>query len=104
MNEPFDKDQASHRQAYVEKMKAKLDEWNADIDKLEARAASAREDVQIGVQRHLDELKAARADATRRLKELQDAGLDAWESVRHGAEAAWDDMAKAFREAADRFK
>lgn len=94
----------NERQAYIEKMKAKLDEWNADIDKLEARARDAEADARIRLHQQLDELKATREDAARRVRELQDAGSDAWESMRQGAEAAWEEMARAFRDASNRFK
>ena len=94
----------NERQAYIEKMKARLDEWNADIEKLEARAKRAEADAQIGVQKQLDQLKATRDDAAKRLRELQDASADAWEVMRQGAEAAWEDMANAFKEATSRFK
>ena len=35
------------RQAYTDKMKAKLDEWNPGIDKSEAQARSTEADTQI---------------------------------------------------------
>ena len=94
----------NERQDYIEKMKAKLDERNADIDKLEARARDAEADARIRLHQQLDELKATREDAARRVRELQDAGSDAWESMRQGAEAAWEEMARAFRDASNRFK
>ena len=94
----------NERQAYIEKMKAKLDEWNADIDKLAAQAKSAEADAQLRFQQQLDELKASRDQAARQLKELQNASADAWETMRQGAEAAWEEMAKAFKDAAHRFK
>ncbi len=58
----------NERQAYTEKMKAKLDEWNADIDKLEAQAKNAEADAQIKFQQQLDRLKATRDDAAKRLR------------------------------------
>ncbi len=94
----------NERQAYIEKIKAKLDEWNADIDKLEAQARNAGADAQLRFHQQLDELKASRDDAARQLRELQNASADAWETLRQGAEAAWEEMAKAFKDAADRLK
>lgn len=33
------------KDAYVEKLHAKLDEWSADIDKLKAKADAARHEI-----------------------------------------------------------
>jgi len=94
----------NEREAYVQKMKAKLDEWNADIDKLEAQTSKVQADAKLRYQKQLSELKSNRDAAAKKLRELQDASVDAWEAMRRGTEAAWADMAKAFREAAERFK
>lgn len=45
----------SEKDAYVEKMKAKLDEWNAEIDKLQAKAKQAEADAEI---QYNDEISA----------------------------------------------
>jgi len=94
----------SDRDAYVEKMKAKLDEWNAGIEKLEAQARVAQADARIKYQGQLAELKAGRDTAAQKLRELQNASVDAWSTLRQGTDAAWEAMAKAFKDAADRFK
>ncbi len=94
----------NEREAYVQKMKAKLDEWNADIEKLDAQTRKAQADAKVRYEKQLTELKANRDAAAQKLRELQNASVDAWESMRRGTEAAWADMAKAFREAAERFK
>jgi uncharacterized coiled-coil DUF342 family protein len=94
----------SERDAYVAKMKAKLDEWNAEIQKFEARAGAASAEAKLKYEQQVAELKARRDEAARKLRELQDAGAGAWESLREGTEAAWSAMAKAFKDAAARFR
>ncbi|MGJ7457802.1 hypothetical protein ACR80S_01110 [Halomonas sp. MA07-2] len=37
----------SNREAYEQKLKAKLDEWLADIDKVRAKARGAKADARI---------------------------------------------------------
>ena len=56
----------SERDAYVAKMKAKLDEWNAAIDQFEARAGVAQADARLMYERQLGELKANRDAAAHR--------------------------------------
>ena len=45
------------RDLYVAKLKAKLDEWNAGIDKYEAQVREAQADAKIRYERQLAELK-----------------------------------------------
>lgn len=92
------------RDAYIEKMKAKIDEWSADIDKFEAKARGAKADVKIKYEEQLAAMRGEREKARAKLRELQDASEDAWERLRQGAESAWTSMAKAFKDAAERFR
>ncbi|OOG21008.1 conserved coiled coil protein [Thioalkalivibrio denitrificans] len=94
----------SDRDQYIEKMKARLDEWNADLAKLEAQAKSAEADMRMQYDRHIEELRRQRDQAEKQLRELRDAGEESWERIRKSMEAAWDDMSRAFRDAADRFR
>lgn len=94
----------SERDAYIEKMKAQLDAWNAKIDQFEAQSRKAGADAQLQYEKQLDELRESRDDAVKHLKELQDASNEAWASLQRGAEDAWDEMSKAFKNAAERFK
>lgn len=61
----------SDRDAYVDKMKAKIDEWNADLAKLEARSRGAEADMRVKYDQQIKELREQRERAEKRLKELQ---------------------------------
>ena len=45
------------RSAYVDKMKAKVDEWTADIEKMQAKAKGAQADARIEYGKQLDEMR-----------------------------------------------
>lgn len=92
------------RDAYVEKMKAQLDEWNAEMDKLVARANAAEADMKLKYNEQIEALRKQREEANQRLRELQSASEAAWESLRAGMETAWEDMSKAVKDAASRFR
>lgn len=94
----------SDRDVYVEKMKAKIDEWNADLAKLEARSREAEADMRLKYDAQIQEMREQREKAEERLKELQRASEESWKRMRDGMESAWDEMTRAFREAADRFR
>ncbi|XSG84548.1 MAG: hypothetical protein ACPW60_12535 [Methylohalobius sp. ZOD2] len=94
----------SERDAYVQKMKAKLDEWNAELDKLSAKAEAAEADAKLEYQDQIDELEKLRNQARQKLGEVESASDDAWEDVRQGAEAALNEMNNAISNALKRFK
>ena len=92
------------RDAYVQKMKARLDEWNAEIDRLSAKAAASQADAKLEYDKQIEALKKQRDEAGQRLNELQSVSEDAWEDMRAGVDAAWDKMTDALDTAASRFK
>lgn len=87
------------KSAYAKKFEAQLDEWDAEIDKIEARARQAGADAQIEYQRQLDELRRKRGRARQKLDELESAGQEAWEEIRQGLEAARTELSDALKSA-----
>ena len=94
----------STRDAYVAKMKAALDEWNAELSKLEARAASAEADAKLRYEKQIEALREQREEARAKLRELESASDAAWRDMQRGAEAAWSSMNQAWRDAMKRFR
>lgn len=92
------------RDAYVEKVKATLDEWNAELKRLEAKAASAQADARIKYHAQIEALRKQRDEGRARLHELESASESAWQDMRRGFESAWDDMNRAFHDAMKRFR
>ncbi|MDN3521877.1 coiled coil domain-containing protein [Halomonas ramblicola] len=94
----------SNREAYEQKLQAKLDEWQAEVDKLKARAQGAQADARIEYQEEIDRLESHRDEARQKLAELREASDDAWEDVKDGVERAWDSVSESFKSARSRFK
>lgn len=94
----------STRDAYVEKLKAKLDEWKAALERFEAKANGAEADAKIEYDEQIRELKGQREEAERQLRELEHAREDAWRDMRNGLESAWKRIETAFSDAKGRFK
>ena len=94
----------SKREAYVEKFKAKLDEWNAEISKMEAKAKGAGADSKLKYEEQITEVKSRRDKARDRLKEVRESSDEAWEDLKAGADQAWKSVSDAVTEAWSRFK
>ena len=92
------------RDAYVQKLKAQLDEWNADINKLEAKSDQAEAGAKIEYHKRIADLRARRKVVEDKIGELQQAGEGAWEDLKSGVQGAWDAMEQAIKSARTRFK
>jgi hypothetical protein len=92
------------RKAYEEKLDAQLQEWNAQIALLKARAENAKADAKIGYYKAIDALEHKQNEARTKLHELKTAGDEAWEAVKAGAEKVWAEVKTAYHDAASRFK
>lgn len=92
------------RDEYLENFKAKLDEWNSEIDKLEGHAREAQADAKAQYEKQLVALREMRDDAQSKLREMQKATDEAWDVMLRGTEKAWQTWASAFEKAQSKFK
>ena len=94
----------SSRDEYIRKMQAKLEEWNAEIDTLIAKAGEVSADVTKEYHEQIDTLKVKQAVARQKIEELKQAGESAWVDLKSGIEQAWSAMGEAIDSAKSRFK
>ncbi|MEX2473044.1 MAG: coiled coil domain-containing protein [Gemmatimonadota bacterium] len=92
------------KELYQQQKRAQLDEWQAEVDQLKAKASGASATAQLKLNEHVAVLKDKIEEGKARLAEIEEANDDAWESMKDGVDSAWDSMKSAFREAVDRFK
>lgn len=95
--------QMDYKNAYAQNVEARLDQWRAEIDKLQAQADEASANAQLNYQKEIDDLRDGQEQAQRKLYELGQAQGAAWKDLKSGVESAWDDLGKAVRSASDRF-
>ena len=94
----------SEKSAYQAKLEAQLEEWRADMEKMQARAKQLNAEARVEYERQLAALQRRQEDAAERLRAMRRANEEAWEDMRKGAEKAWDDMAAAMRDAMSRYR
>ncbi len=93
------------KEAYQEKVDAQLKVWSAEFKELQAKAEMAKADAKIELakaeakielQKHLQNLQAKQEVAQQKLKELKEAGADAWEKAKPDLEKAIDNLKSAW--------
>lgn len=93
----------SNKEAYKQKVRAQLDEWKAEADKLRAKIKKNQADKKIDSSKYLDELKVKQQEARAKLKQLEDSGEDAWEDIKSGLEKATSELKSSFQKARAKF-
>jgi predicted nucleic acid-binding Zn-ribbon protein len=91
------------RHEYIDKLKEKLDEWDADIDELEARAQNTKTELEFEIKDQITALKLRRDIMKLKLNEIRDSSEEAWEDIKVGAEEAWADVKEAMKKAKSHF-
>lgn len=79
----------SKRDEYVERMKQQLEEWNEDLDGLEARLSEMTEPVRSTLEPQVAKARKGYADARQKLREIRDAGEESWEEMTDDVEHVW---------------
>lgn len=92
------------KELYKQKFQAQLDGWQADIDKLKAKALTSKADLQLEMNKLTDELEVSAKSAKEKLAELTDASGDAIDTVKSGVESAWESLKSSVHDAVSKFK
>lgn len=100
----FMTDQDPKKEAYKEKFKAQLHVWQAEIDKMKAKAEKAEADAKIEYQKQLDKLRDMQDEAWEDFEKLRNAGERAWDEIKVETEKNWLKMNNTIKEAIDKIK
>lgn len=86
----------SKRDEYIEMVKARLDAWNAEIKKLEAKYEEAEAGARLRLKEQIQSLRRHREDAQEQIRRIEDAAEGAWHEIARGAEQAWKRIGDVF--------
>ncbi|MCI0668071.1 MAG: coiled coil domain-containing protein [Methylococcaceae bacterium] len=89
---------------YIESLASELKEWSAQIDLLAAKTENAAAHVKLRYVEELDALRAKQHEAAEKIKELEEASGDAWETVKETADQVWDDLKTGLASTVSKFK
>lgn len=90
------------RATYVERVKSRLDEWNVEIETLEARASKASDDARAQLEKTIAEVREDYQEARARLDGVRHARGDAWQDLKDGMQKAWADLRQSIDDASSR--
>lgn len=91
------------KDVYVQKLHAKIDEWNADIDRLSARLDGLEAQQRGALQKQIEDLKARCRALGQKAADLQNRGDSAWEDLKQGMEQAREALETSVQTAKSRF-
>lgn len=77
------------RDEYVERVKKRLDDWNADIKKLEGAYEKAETGARLRLKEQIQSLHRHREEAQAQIRRIEDAAEEVWHEIARGAEDAW---------------
>lgn len=81
-----------------QKMQAKIDEWRAELDKLEAQARGASADARLKLDEQMEDLRSRIDEGKSALAALAEKGEEAWASFKEKAASTWDATKAAYEE------
>ncbi len=70
------------RNKYIDKLTAQLKGWEAEIQKLEAKADKASADVKAEYEERIKELRDKKDKANSKLEELRQSSQESWEDLK----------------------
>ncbi len=91
------------REAYVQGLKALLHEWDAEIERLAAKAHRADEDARVEYNKKLDDLRKKRKDLEDKIDTILHSGEDTWEDLKQGLENSWGILKASLSQAKSEF-
>jgi chromosome segregation ATPase len=91
------------KEEFQKKLESQLNELDAKIAKLHEKGRDLKDKAKANWDQKMAELETKRKAATAKLDEVGHASAEAWKDVQNGAQSAYDDLDKAFRDASQEF-
>jgi hypothetical protein len=89
---------------YIRKLRLKMDEINADIEKMKAKAGQMEADARLEYRRTVEDLESRRDSVEDKLRSLGESSESAWEDIRDGIDRSWGELTDAIRSASQKFR
>ena len=91
------------KEEFQKKLEAQLNELDAKIATLREKGHDLKDKAKANWDQKMAELETKRKAAGAKLAEVGHSSAEAWKDVQKGTQSAYDDLAKAFRDASQEF-
>ena len=91
------------KEEFRKKLDAQLKDMDAEIAKLRDKGRDLKDKAKANWDQKMAGLERKREAARAKLAEVGQSSEDAWNDVQKGAQSAWDELNKAFRDASREF-
>jgi chromosome segregation ATPase len=92
------------KKTYLRKMAERLEQLDAKVGELKAKAAKAGGEAKGEIDKKAAELTAKQQEARQKLQELKEAGAEKWDSLKGRAEKAQHSLEEAVAKIVAKFK
>ncbi|MEQ1531176.1 MAG: hypothetical protein ABL925_17810 [Methylococcales bacterium] len=92
------------KEEYIESFASELKDWSAQIDVLTAKTEKSAGMVKLKYVQELNSIRTKQHNAGEKMKELEEAGTDAWEAAKATADKVWDDLRSGLATTVSKFK
>ena len=83
---------------FVEKLSAKIVEWDVQIDRLKDQGENATAETKLAYSKAVAALQLKRDQAAEKLQGIGMVSEDDWEDIKDGAEQIWDEVKELLRD------
>jgi hypothetical protein len=88
---------------YLQNLADQLHQWDVEIDELNARAGRVNAEAKTAHFNEIDNLRVKKEAAQSQMKQLREAGDEAWDGMKTGVEKSWTELTGAFASAFAKF-
>lgn len=84
------------KEAYLDRVEAQIKEWDADFEKMKAKAQIASAEARIEYYNKLEGLKARSEQFKTEFKSFKECSSEAFDELKLGLDKAYDEMSSTF--------
>jgi len=87
------------KDAYLDKMKAEVDQWKAEMAKLRAQVDQAEAERRIETKDAIENAEVKIRELEGRMRKIKNANEEAWDEIKESVQSAYDKVRKAVSDA-----